>query len=267
MKDITLGSKILFIGMTGSGKSVLVKDYLYHNRRSFPLGIVISPTELVNKTFTPHIPQVLIHDCFSDEILKEYFNRQEDIVAKIESDSRYKDVNPHSFCIMDDCLADRKIWSKSKNLEKIFFQGRHYKITFLMTTQYSKGIPANFRNNINYVFICYTSKTTELKKLYDEYCGMFTKFEDFRAIFNKFTENYGCMVINAQAKSTKLEDQVFMYRSNLMNTRNGSTFKMCYDELWLVNNKTRDKKDSEIEVEKKKFKYIYNNSQIDTAAF
>ena len=49
-------------------------------------------------------------------------------------------INPDDFLILDDCLYDQS-WTKDTNIRSIFMNGRHYKMMFIITTQYALGIP------------------------------------------------------------------------------------------------------------------------------
>ena len=51
------------------------------------------------------------------------------------------------------------------------------------------------------------------KDLYEHYAGMFPTFEMFCQVMDQCTENYECLVINNNAKSNKLSDQVFWYKA------------------------------------------------------
>ena len=44
--------------------------------------------------------------------------------------------------------------------------------------------------------------------------GMFPCFEVFCAVMDQCTENYECIVINNNAKSNRIEDQVFWYKAS-----------------------------------------------------
>ena len=46
---------------------------------------------------------------------------------------------------------------------------------------------------------------------------MFPTFEMFCQVMDQCTENYECLVINNNAKSNKLEDQVFWYKADAHN--------------------------------------------------
>ena len=91
--------------------------------------------------------------------------------------------------------------------------GRHYKILFILTMQFALGIPPNLRTNIDYVFILRENIVANRKRIYENYAGMFPTFEVFQQVMDQCTENYECLVINNNAKSNKLEDQVFWYKA------------------------------------------------------
>ena len=91
--------------------------------------------------------------------------------------------------------------------------GRHYKLLFLLTMQYALGVPPNLRTNIDYVFILRENYVSNRKRLYEHYAGMFPNFDMFCQVMDQCTENYECLVINNNAKSNKLEDQVFWYKA------------------------------------------------------
>ena len=80
--------------------------------------------------------------------------------------------------------------------------------------QFALGIPPNLRTNIDYVFILRENYQSNRKRLYENYAGMFPTFETFCQVMDQVTENYGALVIHNNAKSNKLEDQVFWYKAS-----------------------------------------------------
>ena len=121
-------------------------------------------------------------------------------------------INPDAFLILDDCLYDSS-WTKDSNVRSIFMNGRHYKMMFIITMQYALGIPPNLRTNIDYVFILRENYVSNRKRIYENYAGMFPSFEIFCQVMDQCTENYECLVIHNNAKSNKLEDQVYWYKA------------------------------------------------------
>ena len=64
-----------FIGRRRTGKSVIVKDILYH-KRHIPFGTVISGTEAGNGFYGNHIPKLFIHDEYNTAIIENILKRQ-----------------------------------------------------------------------------------------------------------------------------------------------------------------------------------------------
>lgn len=244
---------ILFIGKRNTGKSVLVLDYLYHHR-DFPLGTVISPTDNFNFTYRPHVPAIFIHEEYTPELMAQFLKRQKDLCANCKRDPKYATVDPRAFMILDDCLADSADWIKDKNIRWIFMNGRHAKVTFILTMQYCMGITPTLRTNVDYIFICKEPKLGNQKRLYEHYAGMFPCFEMFRTVLNKCTKNRGCLVIDNSSNSDQLEDQVFWYRANI-NRPDWQDFKLCYPIFW-------EKNDIILEGNKKKKKETVDYTQL-----
>ena len=61
---------------------------------------------------------------------------------------------------------------------------------------------------------------------------MFPTFEVFCAVMDQCTENFECLVINNNAKSNKLEDQVFWYKAE-----SHPSFKLGSKEIWAYSDK------------------------------
>lgn len=207
-------SVIIFIGKRRTGKSFVVRDLLYHHQ-DLPLGTVISGTESANKFYSHILPSLFIHDNYSQSLIDNVYTRQKNITRKWkkEIDATGKsNIDPRAFLIFDD-LMDDHAWIKDKNVKGIFFNGRHYKMMFMITMQHPLGIPPNLRTNVDYVFIMRENIYSNRKKIYDHYAGMFPTFEMFCNTIDACTENYECLVIQMNASSNKLEDQVFWYKA------------------------------------------------------
>jgi hypothetical protein len=245
--------KLVFIGKTGSGKSYLILDYLYHNQ-DVPIVNVISPTEELNGTYTPHVPAMLIHDEFNDEVITNIMDRQKNLVQEFNEGC---DIDPRTICIMDDCLADSEDWVNDRNIKWVFDNGRHAQMTFIIALQYPVGIPPKLRSNIQYAFLSRENSVDLQKKYYNLYAGCFPNFNMFQDCFLKCTENRGCLVIKNESLSSKLEDIVFHYRVDTTNKPDWDTFKLCYRELWAHNDEIialKRRKKSEAEISNNKYK-------------
>jgi len=228
IEDIKDDKVVVLIGKRDTGKSVLCKDILYHHK-NIPVGQVISGTETANQFYSKIVPKLFIHGEFDTQIVQNMIKRQKILIDKInEGDTS---IDPRSFLILDDCLYDNT-WAKDKFMRSVFMNGRHFKILFLLTMQYALGIPPNLRTNIDYVFILRENYVSNRKRLYEHYAGMFPSFEMFCQIMDQCTENYECLVINNNAKSNKLTDQVFWYKADIH-----EDFKIGGPSFWDYSNK------------------------------
>ena len=230
MDDIKDDKVVVLIGKRDTGKSFLCKDILYHHTQ-IPVGQVISGTEAANEFYSKMVPKLFIHEEYNPQIVVNILKRQKMMLEKSKANSN---LDPRAFLVLDDCLYDNT-WTKDKNVRSLFMNGRHYKILFLITMQYALGIPPNLRTNIDYVFILRENYISNRKRLYDHYAGMFPNFEMFCQVMDQCTENYECLVINNNAKSNKLTDQVFWYKADPHDD-----FKLGSREYWEYDRDRRD---------------------------
>ena len=209
MHQIKDDKVVVLIGKRETGKSFLCKDLL-HSHKDIPCGQVISATEAANGYYKKMVPPIFIHDEYKPEIIANVLKRQRMMIDKINANVT---VDPRLFLLLDDCIYDQS-WVKDKNVRSLFMNGRHFKILFIITMQYALGIPPNLRTNVDFVFILRENFVNNRKRLYDHYAGMFPSFEMFCQVMDQCTENFECLVINNNAKSNKLEDQVFWYKAS-----------------------------------------------------
>ncbi|ADO67372.1 putative VV A32-like packaging ATPase [Cafeteria roenbergensis virus] len=206
---------IALIAKRASGKSVLVKEIMKKNA-SIPSSVVICKTEKLNRSYGKNIPDSYIYYDFDADILDRIFSRQKRLIADNEKRQAKKKTlkDDRVMLIMDDCMSDKK-WVKDPTVLELFFNGRHYHISFILTMQYSKGIPPGMRSNLDYIFLLAEDFYSRRKSLYEDYAGMFPSFDVFQQVFTELTDNYGCMVINNRVHSKNIEDKVFWYKANV----------------------------------------------------
>ena len=223
------GPVIVLIGRRDTGKSYLVKDLLYYHQ-DIPVGTVISGTEAGNGFYGEIVPKLFIHDEYNSAIIENILKRQKVVLKQMKKEEqayrKKSNIDPRAFVIMDDCLYDNS-WSREKVMRLLFMNGRHWKIMLIITMQYPLGVPPNLRTNIDYTFILREPYIANRKRIYENYAGMFPTFESFCQIMDQCTENYECLVISNNAKSNKLEDQIFWYKASSHNN-----FKLGNKEYW-----------------------------------
>ena len=222
------GPVIVLIGRRDTGKSYLVRDLLYYHQ-DIPIGTVISGTEAGNGFYSQHVPKLFIHEEYNTAIIENILKRQKTVMKQIQKENQSygrSNIDPRAFVILDDCLFDNS-WTKDKLMRLLFMNGRHWKIMLVITMQYPLGIPPNLRTNIDYVFILREPYIANRKRIYENYAGMFPTFESFCQVMDQCTENYECLVVDNNAKSNKLTDQIFWYKA-----QPHGTFKLGAKEFW-----------------------------------
>jgi len=229
MRSVSHDKICVLIGKRGTGKSFLTKDILYYHQ-DIPAGTIISGTESANHFFSSFVPKIFIHEEYKASITEDFAKRQKKLIARKEAGET--DIDERAFFVMDDCLYDDGSWKKDKNIRWIFMNGRHYGILFLLTMQYPLGIGPNLRTNIDYVFILRENIVGNRRRIYENFAGMFPTFEIFQSIMDQCTENFECLVIHNNAKSNKIEDQVFWYKAE-----QHEDFRLCEDEVWQFSEK------------------------------
>ena len=228
--DENKGPVIVLIGRRDTGKSFLVQDLMFHHQ-DIPIGTVISGTEAGNGFFAAHVPKLFIHDAYNTAIIENILKRQKAVLKQVKKEmDMYKksSIDPRTFVVLDDCLYDNK-WTKDVMMRLLFMNGRHWKVMLVITMQYPLGIPPNLRTNIDYVFILREPYIANRKRIYDNYAGMFPTFESFCQVMDQCTENFECLVINNNAKSNKLQDQIFWYKA-----QQHGPFKLGSKEFWEI---------------------------------
>lgn len=224
----TQGPVIVLIGRRDTGKSFLVRDLLYYHQ-DIPIGTVISGTEAGNGFYARMVPKLFIHDEYNTAIIENILKRQKMVIKQVkrERDAYGRStIDARAFVILDDCLYDNS-WAREKLMRLLFMNGRHWKIMLVITMQYPLGVPPNLRTNIDYTFILREPYIANRKRIYENYAGMFPTFESFCQVMDQCTENYECLVVSNNAKSNKLEDQIFWYKAT-----GHKDFKLGSKEFW-----------------------------------
>jgi len=199
----------------GSGKSVAIRAMM-NAYKSIPGGNVVSMTENVEPFFSNFFPDLYIYDQYTPEVIQNLMDRAAIMKRKNKKrlDEGRRGVDFRSWLIMDDCLAANKsVFLKDPLIRRIFMEGRHYGIFFILTMQYPLGIPPDLRGNFDFIFIFGENFYNIRRKIYDNYAGLFPSFELFLAVFKKCTINYGCMVIDNKTKSDRIEDMVYWWKA------------------------------------------------------
>ncbi len=189
------------------------------------------------------VPKLFIHDEYNTAIIENILKRQKMVIKQINKETAAYgrcNIDGRAFVILDDCLYDNS-WARDKLMRLLFMNGRHWKIMLVITMQYPLGVPPNLRTNIDYTFILREPYINNRKRIYENYAGMFPTFESFCQVMDQCTENYECLVINNNAKSNKLDDQIFWYKGDPHRE-----FKLGSKEFWELSKDIGSDDDEEV---------------------
>jgi energy-coupling factor transporter ATP-binding protein EcfA2 len=196
---------ILIIGKRNSGKTTVVAS-LAKVLRNIPSGVCCSCTEDANAYWSNHIPGLYIHGEYTEDITQNLIEMQRRESIRVGQDN----VQP-CFAIYDDIMYDAS-FARQKTTRELFMNGRHFKISLLLTAQYCMDLPPALRTNIDFVFILKDPIRRNRQRLYDNFAGIFPSFDSFCEALDQTTENYECMVIDNTTNSNKLTDIVYYYK-------------------------------------------------------
>ena len=135
-------------------------------------------------------------------------------------------IDPRAFVILDDCLYDAS-WARDELMRMLFMNGRHWKVMLIITMQYPLGVPPALRTNIDYVFVLREPTLGNRRRIWENYASMFPTLELFCSVMDQTTENYECLVIHNNAKSSKINEQIYWYKAE-----NRPAFKLGSKEFW-----------------------------------
>lgn len=206
---------IVMIAKRASGKSWVCRSILRHFR-DIPVGIIIAPTEkMANPPFySEFFPDTYIHYEYRSEIIEKLLYRQDVMIEKEKEKEKVgKKIDPRGFILMDDCLSKKGAWMKDQPIMELLFNGRHYRLMYMLTMQFPLGITPELRCNFDYIFLLNEDFYSNLKRLYDHYAGMFPTFESFRNVFREVTNDFGAMVIVNRGSRSSFLDKIFWYKA------------------------------------------------------
>jgi hypothetical protein len=101
-------------------------------------------------------------------IINKHNNLDEDEIRIIN----YININPNFLLILDDAAVNASLWSKWTEFKELFFNGRHHKITFMISFQDDKLLESSLRKN---AFINIFTTEVTCNSFFERTANNFTK--------------------------------------------------------------------------------------------
>ena len=194
---------IVMIAKRRSGKSFLLRDWLYNHRHRFFAGLVMSGTEEGNHFYEREvgIPRAFIYNDFNETALTRLVERQ----RKLTRQGKAQPV----FIVLDDCGFDKSIFNR-KIIRQLLLNGRHWKITLYMCLQYFLDAGPAIRANIDLVVLLKDNMHRD--KLQKTFFQMVPTQALFNSIMDSCTDDYKALILDNASTSTNLSDCLFWYK-------------------------------------------------------
>jgi hypothetical protein len=223
------GSKIVIIGKPGTGKTTLITSLLYEKSHIFPAGIAMSGTEDSNGHYSKIFPSTFVFNAFDKPVVDQFINRQK--LAKQHL------PNPWAILLLDDCTDDPKIFNDPMFLG-LYKNGRHWKMLFILSLQYSLDIKPAIRTNIDGTFILRETNLRNRRILWENYSSVVGDFQTFCDIMDQLTNDYTALYIHNATTSSNIEDCVFWYKAKPV----PDNFRIGSDDYWAFHDQRFDEK-------------------------
>lgn len=201
------GSKIFIIGKPGSGKSTLIKSLFHNKSRIIPVGLAMSGTESETGFYAEFMPSAYIYDEYDPDVLSKAIVRQKGARQHIS--------NPWSIIIVDDCMDEPNVFNRPPQ-PGLFKNGRHWKMLYIVSLQYSLDVKPAIRSNTDGVFIFRESNVAIRKRLYDNYAGIVPTFKLFEQIMDSITGEHTALYIQNSTTTNDWKECVFYYKAPII---------------------------------------------------
>lgn len=142
----------IIYGRRGTGKTTLLKDLVYQNRKLWDKVYLFSRTATLQDDNYYFIPTHHKYENYDENILGQIFEEQKKDVEMKKKNKQEKAID-NVLILFDDIISEEKI-RHSQTFNSLFTVGRHYYITPIVLTQSiggQNGIPKVVRDNVDLV--------------------------------------------------------------------------------------------------------------------
>ena len=223
-------ASILFAGGKRTGKSSVMREFMYHIRDRVYDCNVWSGTYDEEHPWEWYTPKQMVHMCleeFDKETLAVALATQE---QRKKLSRRYGATCPPSLCVFEDLeFLKPSIWV-NQSTRGVIFNGRWCKEFFFVAYQYVMEVKMEMRGSFDYAVFTMDNSQACRERIWKQFAGVFKTFDAFDAAFMELTKNFRVMVLDLRARSYNIEDCVFWYKADPDLRR----FKMGHPDVWHI---------------------------------
>lgn len=197
--------RIVIIGKTHTGKSVLVKDFMYHLQQSFEFILGFIGTADTRKDYAKSFgPVVTLHPDYDTDTLKETLAIEE-ILLDLGSS-----MHP-GVVIVDDCSKKNSSVFKDDALVELAKNARHYNLGCIIATQYCMDLTPAWRNQVDILVLLRNGIPQERKKIFNVFFG--GDYHEFERLMDACTNDYRALVLDNRSPETDIQKRIYWYKA------------------------------------------------------
>lgn len=217
---------MVYIGRRKSGKTTNIIDTFYKKRKEFKWGLVFCGSKATVKDYEKHFPSSFIYYGYHSDVVARTIDKQErDVELGVAQDI---------FILVDDCMWAKKSILTDPNIRRLFMNGRHAHIFFVLSMQYCMDLHPSMRQQIDYTFLSREKNPLNRERLFKNYNVAFTSVGQFDSCMRQCTQNHETFVLNNGDSSGDLpEDNVFWWKAKYIpQEQGGRKFRVNSKGTW-----------------------------------
>ena len=213
------GSKIVVVGKPNTGKTTLITSILYAKKHIFPVGMVMSGSEDSNDHYKNIFPSSFVYNKYDEDTIKRFITRQKIAMKHLP--------NPWAVLLLDDCTDNPSVFRKPLQLG-MYKNGRHWKMLYIVSLQYSMDVMPSIRTTIDGIFILREPLIRNRENLWKNYASIIPTFKLFCDMMDQLTNDYTAIYIHNSTNSNDWRECVFWYKADIP----PDNFKFGCREYW-----------------------------------
>jgi len=230
---------IVIFGRRHTGKSTIIHYLLYKKSPVVRIPIVFSNTAYHSGEYDGRVPTILIHKKYSEKAVRQIFDYQNELMAKYEGrgKKRLEMLKNESIVVMDDVTSDEDLWKKNKSFKEVFYEGRHTRVSLIITVHDYVKLPSDLRSNIDYVIITGETRTKRIDNFRDDFWDdRFGDKKKFKHIFDWATAGWKALFIDVKKVTQKIAPFEECIKYVLVPEAERIPVKKCgLKSLWMMN--------------------------------
>ena len=211
---------MLAIGRRRSGKTTAILSLMKAFKNRYDFAVVFCGSLATCEEYQRVVPPSFVHKEWDVKLVESMVARQE---RKRESKQKVEDI----LLVMDDLAFNPSIF-KSKVMRELFFNGRHLRISIILSTQTALAIGPSLRGNCDIILCAAEKNSVYRKRIYDYYNVSFPSLKLFDSCFLSMTVNFGLLILVSFGQGYAIESNVFHYKAEFPLPR----FKMNRSGRW-----------------------------------